>query len=199
MTKADEAQQIMQACVVTAEVMGHELTPAAAEMMARELSTHDMGGVLLALSRCHRELSGRLSLAKILERIPGAHMGADEAWAICPTSEDQTVVWTVPMARAFGACRSLLEAGDKIAARMAFKDAYAREVAAEAGQTAVWSISMGHEKRGREGPILEAVALGRLTEGEVRHRLPESTVFSGADYERVAALTAGIGNGISKG
>lgn len=162
--------EILKAVVVTAEMMGHEITPAAAEGIARELSEYSAQGIATALKRCSRELSGRLTLAAILERLPGQHPGPDEAWALCPHSESDTAVWTDQIATAFGVALPLLEAGDDVAARMAFRDAYKREVAAAGGALPKWSVSLGHDPYKRAATVVRAVELGRLP-GEYAQRI----------------------------
>lgn len=153
-------EDVAKALVVAAEVLGHELSPVAALAMARELAEHEQQDINTALRRCTRELRGRLALADVLERLPGRHLGAEEAWALCPRGEDDTVVWTDEIAQAFGVARPLLLEGDRVGARMAFKEAYARLTAA--GGKPQWMASMGHDTRGRVAPVMEAVRCGRL-------------------------------------
>jgi hypothetical protein len=64
----------------------------------------------------------------ISERTGAKHIGCEEAWAIAEKSFDEyeTVVWTQPIAEARAIASSLYFDGDKVAARMAFKDAYNR-------------------------------------------------------------------------
>ena len=66
----------------------------------------------------------------------------EEAWAIALLSRDEadTVVWTQETAEAFGLCASVLDGGDEVGARMAFRDAYNRLVsdARLAGRPARW-------------------------------------------------------------
>lgn len=170
------AFEISRAVVVTAEVMGHEISVAAAEAMARELVRYDLATVATALKRCQRELTGRLSLARVLERLPGRHLGADEAWAMCPRSEAQSVVWTDQAAVAFAAAKPLLDEGDAVAARMAFREAYQRELALTEGAPPKWFPSLGHDVSGRVDVVRQAVRLGRLSPGAadnlVGHLLP---------------------------
>jgi hypothetical protein len=70
--------------------------------------------------------NGIAARCKLLDGRPDEN----EAWAVALTSQDEaeTVVWTQEMAEAFNLARPLLTAGDEIAARMAFKDAYKRLV-----------------------------------------------------------------------
>lgn len=164
-------EKLYQAVVVTAEVVGHEVSPAAAREMARELLSYPEAQVAGALGRCKRELSGRLTLAAIIQRIDDGHLGVEEAWALIPRDEDATVVWTDEIAEAYGVCRDLLET-DQVAARMAFKESYLRALTAARAERrpAVWNVSAGHDPAQRVSAIKQAVERGRLTAGEAeRH------------------------------
>lgn len=180
---------IARALVVTAEVMGHELSTAAAEVMARELAQHDESAVATALRRCQRELTGKLSLARILERLPGQHISADEAWALCPRSEDDTVVWTDQIAVSYAAASPLLDEGDQVAARMAFKGAYERALADANGEPPKWWASLGHKTDGRASPVTDAVRLGRLTAERAEQLVGH--YLSAGESERLRQLQPG--------
>lgn len=109
--------------------------------------------------------------ADILGQIDGAaaddgRPGAEEAWAavVRGSDESQTVVWTDEMARAWGVARSVLDAGDEVGARMAFKEAYSR-MTAEARRErrpAAWTASLGFDLQQREAVIAQASAAGLL-------------------------------------
>lgn len=102
--------------------------------------------------------------------------GADEAWALCPLAESQTTVWTEEARMAFfEAAYGLLET-DRIAARMAFKDAYNRHVATarRALEPVVWTASLGTDAGGRESVLRAAVEQGRLEQTYVAGLLPYS-------------------------
>lgn len=181
-------EELTQAVIVTGEVIGHEVKPVVALAIAKSLADYEPAKVLAALERCQRELAGRLTLAAILDRIEDGHIGADEAWALCPRSEAETVVWTDEIASAFEAAKSLLDEGDIIAARMAFRDHYGKAVAAArtARREASWQVSLGHDKGGRIVPLKRAVALGRLTaEDALKQASPELP-----GYQALAALAA---------
>lgn len=98
----------------------------------------------------------------------------NEAWAQSLISRDEreTVVWTQEMAEAFGTARPLLESGDEIGARMAFKDAYSRLVTAARamGRPAVWNVSAGWDAGLRQVAMKKAAAAG-LLEGPQPHLL----------------------------
>jgi hypothetical protein len=106
--------------------------------------------------------------------------GADEAWAVAIASADEsaTVVWTEEIAQAFGIASPILEAGDKIGARMAFRDAYDRLVlqARDRGTPCVWAVSLGTDERGRSAAITAAVDAGRLSVEKARSYLPAPEV-----------------------
>mgnify|MGYP006875581393 CR=1 FL=1 len=57
-----------------------------------------------------------------------------------------------------------MQQGDKIAARMAFKEAYAKAVAdaREAGVAANWFTSFGNDMLGRQRALIEAVNKRRM-------------------------------------
>ena len=90
----------------------------------------------------------------------------DEAWAIALRSRDErdTVVWTQECAEAFAVAMPVLEGGDEVGARMAFKAAYARVVdqARREALPAAWITSLGHDPQQREAAVTEAVRTGRL-------------------------------------
>ena len=126
-----EMEVLINALTATAEVMGTELKPASIMLMTDDLADYPLESVLSALKRCRREVSGRLTLAAIVERVQSADgmPGPDEAWAIMSRPESDTIVMTEQMGEAMQPARPLLADGDKIGARMAFKDAYTRIVA----------------------------------------------------------------------
>lgn len=156
--------KLAKALVVTAEIMGHELSPLAAESMARDLADYPAHDVAQALKRCRRELTGRLTLAAILQRIDDGHPGPEEAWALCPRSEAETAVWTDQVSEAYFAALPLLEQGDSVAARMAFLETYREKLrrAREDRVSARWTVSAGFDKAGREAAVLAGVEAGKL-------------------------------------
>lgn len=168
-------ESLYQAIVVTAEIIGHEISPAAAREMTRELLTYPESQVASALSRCKRELTGRLTLAAIIQRIDDGHLGIEEAWALVPRNEADTVVWTDEIAQAYGVCSALLET-DQVAARMAFKESYSRALAVARAErrAARWWVCLGHDQARRITAIKQALDVGRLTlEEATRHVHPD--------------------------
>lgn len=206
---------LAKALIVTAEVMGFELSELAAEDMARELAQYPAKAVAAALQRCKRELSGRLTLAAILARIDDGHPGAEEAWAIASKAqrEESTIVWTDEICEAHAVARSLLEQGDAVGARMAFRETYTGllQEARDARRAPNWTVSMGTAKEA--DPIIAAVEKGRLSADYARRlvhpglpdfdrfdrrlraveKLPELPAANEQGLEEIAGLASEIG------
>ncbi len=112
----------------------------------------------------------------------------ETAWAMCPRSEDSSVVWTSEMSDAFGACRPLLNTGDEIGARMVFKEQYTQLLTlSRANHSPVrWTISLGWDATDRVRALLEAIEkkriapshafslLGTVQQEQLLSQLPES-------------------------
>jgi hypothetical protein len=171
--------------VATAEVCGTQLSEIAAELMLQELEAFPDHKVRGALSRCRRELKGRMTLSEIVSRIDDGRPGADEAWAMLPWDERVTAVLPSEAMEAQGLVSPSYYAGDKQGARFAFREAYTRLVteARTAGRPAQWQISLGWDVDGRAPAIAEAVKLGRLAIEQVptpvRHLLPAKAETEG--------------------
>jgi hypothetical protein len=166
--------KLSEAVAMTFHAMGQDLPDMALAMICSDLEGYPMDGVATALSRCRKELR-KVTLADILERIPGGHPGAEEAWSIVAkalTDEQVTIVWTQQIAEAFGRALDLND--DPVAARMAFKETYTRLVAEarEAGTRVTWTATLGWDAAGRDGPLQDAVCKGRLTQAHVAGLLP---------------------------
>jgi hypothetical protein len=160
--------ELAAALAVTAEITGTDLSQGAAIVMAQELAAYDRGQVLGALKRCRRELRGRLTMAAVIERLDDGRPGPEEAWAMLPTDEASSVVWTDEMAEAFGLVCGMIEDGETVAARMAFKEKYLSliSLARDERKPVNWTPSLGHDPRSRDGALSLAVEKGRLTQSQ---------------------------------
>jgi hypothetical protein len=169
-------KQLLQAIAVTAEMTGTQLSPAASRAMFDDLRRYPEHQVMAALVSCRRQLQHRLTLADVIARLDDGRPGPEEAWAtvVQTANEAVTVVWTDEMRVASFVASPLLRDGDKVAARMAFTESYrkAMQRARDVGLPVRWTISLGHDPAGREGPIREAVEKERLTLDHVRDFLP---------------------------
>ena len=164
---------LIEAVAVTAELCGRVFSEPAARLFVADLSGYPEAQVIDALRRCRREVRGVLTVQDVVSRINDGRPGPQEAWAMIPQDEAGSVVWTDEMAAAYGVAAPLLAEGDKVAARMAFLEAYARSVAQarDAKLPVNWTPSLGTDVHGREVALRVAVGAGRLslTHAEVAH------------------------------
>lgn len=190
MAPKDSVITLLEALAVTAELTGTELSEAAARAMVADLQAYPAQQVLVALTRCRRELKGRLTIAAVLERLDDGRPGPNEAWAMIPQDEAGSVVWTQEMAEAFGVAAPLLREGQVIAARSAFIEYYDRAIAQARAEIRPprWFPSLGHDPKQRAVAIEHAVVKGRLTAERANQLLPtreQNVVALPASAERM--------------
>lgn len=179
---ADEKEKVAVMLTATLEICASAWSDNAFEIAMVQLARFPAQQVLGALQRCQLELTGRLSLAAIVERIDDGRPGGNEAWAIVGTdSEAATIVATEEAWEAWGEvarCKpgedASLLARDKVAARMSFLEIYARLVrdARSAARPVHWRPSLGQDPSQREQALRSAVEQGRLAPAEVAGLLP---------------------------
>jgi len=163
-----DAQQdgLLLSLFATAEVMGQQLTQAAALLMIDDLREYDESALSGALRACRRE-GGRLTVASIMKHLQAAdgRPGKDEAWAIALSASDEfeTVVLTAEIRQAMTFSNPVLAGNDKVGARMAFMSAYERMVtiARAEGRPAVWEVSLGFDA-GRRVTAIESAVRAQL-------------------------------------
>lgn len=172
-----KTDSLIEAIGATAEIMGTQLQPTSLMVMADDLSEYPLEKVLIALTRCRREITGKLTLAAVIDRLNSndGRPGADEAWGMIPRSESISAVLSQEMLTAMSASQPLLDVGDQVAARMAFKEAYTRLVTVSRNNSipVEWFPSLGDDKFGREVVIKEAVRLGRISETHAQRLIPQ--------------------------
>jgi hypothetical protein len=167
----DYSRWIREQLTVLEEAFDVVMTTERKALYTHDLMEIEQARLRVAFTRARRELKFFPKIAELRE-LAGAgpeadgRPGPEEAWAVCPKSEDETVVWTTEMAAALGmGARDLLRDGDAIGARMAFKEAYTRLVgeARARGDKLRWTASMGWDKAARVAPLAEGVERGRIT------------------------------------
>ena len=194
---AQRCASLAQVVAATAEALGQEITPMAAELMATDLADYPDRLIADALKACRRELTGRLTLAAIIQRIDAAdgRPGRDEAWAIALSGTDEfdTVVVTDEIGQAMAAAQPVLAAGDKVGARMAFLSAYDRLVAdaRREKRPANWSVSLGFDPVRRVQAVEQALRLGRLTSDAAHRELARIEAPMTQDGQAIAGLLTG--------
>lgn len=198
MLSSEEQAQLAGAICATAETLGQTISASAAELMAEDLSGFPAPDIRTALQACRRELTGRLTLAAILERVRAAdgRPGKDEAWAIAMTTNDEyeTVVLTDEIQLALAAAKPVLDAGDKVGARMAFISAYERLVsqAREDQKQVNWHVSVGFDSNRRVEAINKAVQMQRIPQERGQLYLADLRVTPVSENGRaVAGLITG--------
>ncbi len=163
------------------ELYGRKISPSAAELWWSAFEQHDLSEVRAAFSRYTQDPEqGRYppTPASVLGCINSAsvRLGADEAWALALGTFDEaaTVCVTDEILEAVAAAAPVMETGDKIGTRMAFKAAYERITSQRrmAGAAPKWRLSMGWDAEQRAQVAQEALRLGRVTEEQVRDYLP---------------------------
>lgn len=186
MPSNEPSTDLIKAVAVTAELCGRTFSEGAARVFVEDLIAYPEHQVLAALKRCRREVRGALTVQDVVSRLDDGRPGPEEAWAMIPKDEGTSVVWTAEMADALGVARPLLAEGDLVAARVAFRERYVRIVAEarDAGRPVDWTLSEGHDRRGVERVVREAVDKGRLTLARGRQYVPALPAPSG----QVAAL-----------
>lgn len=173
--------EIIQAVGVTCEIINAPpMSLPATRIFCGKLARYDKAQVLGALDRCQSELSGRLSLEDVVRRLDDGRPGAEEAWAMVPRDEDSSAVLSEDIAQAMGAVGELAFE-DRVAGRMAFKEAYARIIqsARDCGRPVKWFFSAGRSVSARADCLTDAVIAGRLALGHVLGILPPH------DHQRV--------------
>ena len=160
--------------------------------MAEDLSAYPDEDVRRALKRCRLECKGRFTTADAVDRLPDRPMGADAAWDIAMRAriwdEDATLVVPRAIFQAFPF--GIWGEGDKVGARMAFRDAYPAKLAAHGDAI---EVSLGLDVRRRIPAVLEAMRTGLIAEPTARRMLPQLTDAEfalGADMDETKKLEA---------
>lgn len=133
------------------------------------LSNFPKGSVEKSVSNYIRTNKFKPQLSDIVQgctaQVPNAWISADEAWALMPKSENESCMMTNETAEAMAAASPLLDVGDKVAARMAFRGAYERlvERAKLEGRKPVFFPSFGDDKDLRASMLGKAVKAGQYS------------------------------------
>ena len=125
-------------------------------------------------------------------------LSADEAWAIALTAQDEndTVIWTDEIAEASAVATPILDEGDKIGARMAFRSAYERIVAEKGSCPPVVMVSLGYDRQRRDEAIKLAVEQGRIGHEEARRIAPSLSITR--EGRAIAGLLTGDSDNVEK-
>jgi hypothetical protein len=151
-------------------VNGKELSDKAMCRVFEMLMPYPLSAVLKAFdthNKTNRFAPTPADLIEILESHKPRHLGANEAWSLALKSMDEfeTVVLTDEIMNARAIAWNIYADGDEIGARMAFREAYEREIK-NAG-TPTWKVSLGFDTQRREEAIRQAVDKNLLPKSEL--------------------------------
>ncbi len=175
-----EKTQFVEMLQATLEIYGTKLTQGAISIWVAALSEYSLKQLRGALSDYVKTAgTGHFAPkpADLIELLAGddGRPGAEEAWALCPMSEWESAYWTDETARAFGAgAADMVNRGDTIGARMAFREVYTRYVSdARANKIPInWFLSQGYDKHDRDVKMSQAISLGRVSLARAKEILP---------------------------
>lgn len=207
MRPADKPEfvKLLQLCYST--LMKPLPTFEAIDLWVTILEPYSIDQVRAALSAHMRESKFPPVPADVVSRMPKESDGrpdANEAWAIALRSRDEydTVEWTQECAEAFHKAQIVLDGGDEVGARMAFKATYERlvEEARAQRRPVQWAVSLGFDAGRREAVIAESVRAGRLSIEYARSVVPalaapqvaDDPVKAAQSLSRLRALVAGM-------
>lgn len=184
-------RKLLEMISATAELMGKEISPTAAAVMANDLSVYPHDVAIKALDAL-RKSQGKFSVGAVIEQIeklqPDGRPGADEAWAMIPKDEYTSAVMTEEMSEAYGIALPLLNDGDKYGARKAFIESYQRIVEKNklAGIAPKWFPSLGRYPEMRTTVLQEAVRLGRIGAEHAERIMPTDILKLPDNTKRLA-------------
>ncbi|MCV4285070.1 hypothetical protein [Pseudomonas capsici] len=192
-----QQEELLLSLFATAELMGQQLTQAAALLMLDDLREYPESVLTAALRGCRIE-GGRFTVSAVLKHAQAAdgRPGKDEAWsiALAAADESETAVMTADIQQAMTAAQPILARGDKVGARMAFLSAYERMVV-QARSEAVpvsWSVSLGFDPNRRISAIESAVRSKLIThETGTRYLADLRVAPTGQDGQAIAGLLTG--------
>lgn len=172
--RIEDKPAFTQLIAATMAVYEKQMTTSVVDIFFSALSPYDFAVVREALNRHIQDPEvGRFAPkpADLIRQIVSAKSsdgrpGRDEAWAIAQNAQDEskTVIVTEEILAALDVARPLLEMRDKVAARLAFVEAYDRLLAEKraAAQPMEWIVSYGTDKHQRVAAIEKAVIRGQL-------------------------------------
>lgn len=149
------------------------------EMWWASLAGFPDGALMASVTRYIKSSSFAPHLNDILKgcdaQTDGGWLGAEEAWALMPKSEHESAMLTTEIAQAIAAASPLIESGDRVAARMAFKDCYTRlvERAKLEGRQPRYFPSYGTDKHGVVSMLAKAVQIGQVPVSQAIEWKPE--------------------------
>lgn len=135
-------------------VYDKEIKEAQAKIFFNALAEYDFNAVEKSFNAHIRTSKFFPTPADIIQNIPkpklAGHIGSDEAWQLALKAMDErnSVVLNEQIMKARECAMDIYYSGDKVGARMAFRDAYNRIILESPNPT--WFVSLGFDKDGHE-------------------------------------------------
>lgn len=166
--------KFVEALKGTASLFSKEINEQGIMLMVNMLSSYKEEDLINALHKHLKSSRFFPTIADIISKIDSGHPGAEEAWAMVPKNEYESAAMSKPMFKAYGVAYPLIES-DPVAARMAFKEVYEREVnlAISNNQKPEWTVSLGQDKSSREAAVRDALLKNRISEDQAKMIYPE--------------------------
>jgi len=171
--RTDDKGAFTQLLAATMAIYDKQITSGFVDVFFSALGNYPLEVVREALNRHVQDPDGGRFAPKpadLIRQVVSAKAsdgrpGRDEAWSIAQRARDEseTVMVSDEILGALAIAQPLLDMRDKVAARMAFVEAYDRLVAENrsSGQPFEWNVSLGTDKS-RRGPAIEAAKVAGL-------------------------------------
>ena len=163
--KFDLFQKIYTTSIVTGLMIEEDGIKSMVDILSND--GYQFDDIQAALKDCCRSLKGRLTLSDIISRLQAVAIPtADELWGeVLDYCQNEHKTFVLPEI-AFQACENaavyeLINSGDRIAARMAFKAAYERLIKGYSGSLK-YRYALGTDRAGREQVLNQAIKDGKL-------------------------------------
>lgn len=166
--------EFLQGCAL---VYGKDISVIQAKIFFNALAEYSFSDVEKSFNMHIKKSKFFPTPADIIENIPKnmflTHIGADEAWQRALTAMDEatTVILNEEILKAREIAMDIYYSGDKVGARMAFKDAYNRVILENPKPN--WFVSLGHDKDPRFDEVAKAVESGLIGYQQGLSMLPD--------------------------
>lgn len=167
--------KLLRTIKATVELCGVVMSDAAAQLFVEDISGYPEHQVIGALARCRREVRGKLTPKDVIDRLDDGRPSPDEAWALVPKREADSVVWTDEMAHAWSIASPAWMDGDRAGAARAFREAYVKAVSSNRDRRVPpqWSVSLGDDRHQAYNVIEAAVRNRQISIETALHNIPD--------------------------
>lgn len=134
----------------------------------------------------------------IADRTGAKHIGSEEAWSIALKAMDERLpaIFTNEILEAKAICQPVYDSGDKVGARMAFREAYTRLIANS--EPVKWFVSQGDDKTLTNDAVQQAIKQGRLPQAMENKYLIEAPTTSSLKLIEQAGIRTGKVSAMAK-